>query len=243
MPHTGPAGDAFRAVMLRPLTRRAFLFLLGAAGLEACTGDRKWSVLDTFPERTVESPRPSFHPDTYRLAVDGLVRTPLSLTYEDLLAQPMASQTCDFRCVEGWGLTDVPWEGVQLRTLMTMATPSAEARFVTFHCLGDVYQDSLSVEQAQLPGALLAYRVYNQPLPAERGRPLRLVFPKMLGYKGAKWVTRVEFTAEADLGFWERFGYEVDPWVEDEQPCRKPLVCGHRPHAMKASALRSADIR
>jgi len=41
----------------------------------------------------------------------------------------------------------------------------------------------------------------------------------MLGYKGAKWVTRVEFRAERDLGYWERYGAPVDSWLEDEQPC------------------------
>jgi DMSO/TMAO reductase YedYZ molybdopterin-dependent catalytic subunit len=174
---------------------------------------------DNFYVRTEESPLPAFDPRTYRLVVDGLVSRPLAFTYRHLLWLPSSRQRCNFLCIEGWGVDDVPWEGVKLGTLMRLARPLEEARFVTFHCLGGVYQESLSLEQAELPNALLAYRMYGCPLPPERGSPLRLVFPRMLGYKGAKWVTRVEFRSERDLGYWERFGANVNPWVEDEQPC------------------------
>lgn len=214
------------AALRRPLTRRGFIALLAIAGLGACVDEETPSISEEtsivpapFYERTVEKPRPVFDPDTYRLVVDGLVRSPLSLTYPELLALPSTSQTCDFRCVEGWGVDDVPWEGVQLRNLIEMAQPLAEARFVTFHCLGDLYQESLSMEQADLPIVLLAYRMYGQPLPPEHGSPLRVVFPRMLGYKGAKWVTRIELRAERDLGYWEGYGYSPDAWVQDEQPC------------------------
>jgi DMSO/TMAO reductase YedYZ molybdopterin-dependent catalytic subunit len=207
------------AVLRRPMARRAFLSLLGLAGLAACVRDETSSPPGGFLERTVDSPRPEFDPDTYRLVVNGLVERPLNLTYRDLLSLPSASQTCDFRCVEGWGVDDVPWEGVRLQSLIDMVQPSAEAGFVTFHSLGGQYQESLSLEQAGMPGVMLAYRMYGDALPPERGSPLRLVFPRMFGYKGAKWVTRVEFRAERDLGYWEGFGYPSDGWVADEQPC------------------------
>jgi DMSO/TMAO reductase YedYZ molybdopterin-dependent catalytic subunit len=211
--------DDLHAVMRHPMGRRAFLSLLGLAGLAACVGDESSSPPAGFLERTVEFPRPGFDPSTYRLEVNGLVQTPLSFAYSEVLSLPSVSFTCDFRCVEGWGVDDVPWEGVQLRTLMAMARPTAEARFVTFHCLGDVYRESLSLEQAELPIALLAHRVHGHALPPERGSPLRLVFPRMLGYKGAKWVTQVEFRTERDIGYWEQLGYPADAWTEDEQPC------------------------
>lgn len=217
--------DRLHALMRRPLTRRGFLGLLGAAGLGAYVGSHAWGIPDDFFVRTVESPQPTFDPRTYRLVVDGLVQRPLSLTYRHLLSLPSVSQSCDFLCIEGWSVEDVPWEGVQLCNLMSIVRPLASARFVTFHCLGDVYQESLTLEQSDLPLALLAHRMYGHPLPPERGSPLRLVFPRMLGYKGAKWVTRVEFRAERDLGYWERFGAPVNPWVEDEQPCRDRGWC------------------
>ena len=217
MLHPGWLNNDLRAAMRCPVTRRHFLGLLGIAGLGACVNAHAGTVPDNFYERTVESPLPAFDRDTYHLVVDGLVRRPLTFNYRQMLWLPSSRQTCDFRCVEGWGVDDVPWEGVQLRTLMRLARPLADARFVTFHCLGDVYKESLTLEQAEMPHALLAYCMYGHPLPAEHGSPLRLVFPRMVGYKGAKWVMRVEFRAERVPGYWGGFG--VDPWVEDPQPC------------------------
>jgi len=121
--------------------------------------------------RTVESPQPTFDRHTYRLVVDGLVRHPRSFTYPQLLWLPSARQTCDFRCIEGWGVDDVPREGIHLRTLMKLTRPLANARFITFHCLGDMYRESLSLDQAELPYALLAYCMYGHPLLPERGSP------------------------------------------------------------------------
>jgi DMSO/TMAO reductase YedYZ molybdopterin-dependent catalytic subunit len=226
--------DDLPAVTQRLLTRRRFLALLGVAGLGAYSGARAWGLPDDFYIRTEEPSTPVFDPATYRLQVDGLVQRPLSFTYHELMSLPPARQTCDFLCIEGWGVTDVPWHGVRLRTLMLLARPLADAHFVTFHCLGDVYRESLSLEQAEMPSALLAYRMYGRPLLPERGSPLRLVFPRMLGYKGAKWVTRVEFRAARDRGYWESYGAPLDPWVGDEQPCSTSwpgwgLSCGPRP--------------
>ena len=208
-----------RAALRHPLTRRGFLGLLAVAGLGACVGGQSKGGLSAFRDRTVESPRPAFDPATYRLVVDGLVRSPLTLTYDELLSLPSTSHTCDFRCVEGWGVDDVPWEGVQMQTIISMAQPLDEARYVTFRSLGDTYYESLPLEQAELPIVLLAYRMYGRPLAPEHGSPLRVVFPRMFGYKGAKWLNRIEFRDELDSGYWEQFGYPDDAWVQDEQPC------------------------
>ncbi|MFW5937879.1 MAG: molybdopterin-dependent oxidoreductase, partial [Halanaeroarchaeum sp.] len=49
------------------------------------------------------------------------------------------------------------------------------------------------------------------------GGPLRVVTPHKYAYKGAKWVTGVEFLTEPERGYWEKRGYSVtaDPWAED----------------------------
>jgi DMSO/TMAO reductase YedYZ molybdopterin-dependent catalytic subunit len=166
-----------------------------------------------FRINTVESKNPSFDPARYRFIVDGLVEKPLSLTYDELLALPSVSQVSDFHCVEGWGVDNARWQGVRLQTIIDLVRPRPNAAFVTFHSLDGVYQDSLSVGQASLPDALIAYRMYGRPLTPEHGLPLRFVMPRMYGYKGAKFLYRLEFAPQQTTGYWEQRGWQVDGWI------------------------------
>jgi DMSO/TMAO reductase YedYZ molybdopterin-dependent catalytic subunit len=45
---------------------------------------------------------------------------------------------------------------------------------------------------------------------------VRLLVPHLYFWKSAKWVSRLEVTAEDRPGFWERNGYHDrgDPWLE-----------------------------
>ncbi len=67
------------------------------------------------------------------------------------------------------------------------------------------------------PDVILAYNFEGKPLEPLHGGPLRLVVPKKYAYKSAKWVRRVVFTEEQELGFWEQRGYSdsADPWKEE----------------------------
>ena len=38
--------------------------------------------------------------------------------------------------------------------------------------------------------------------------------PRMYGYKGSKWLTRIEFRDRRDIGYWEQRGWRVDAWIE-----------------------------
>jgi DMSO/TMAO reductase YedYZ molybdopterin-dependent catalytic subunit len=195
--------------------RARVLGLFAGAGLVALGGRRFWDVTaNNWRYNTIEFPVPAFVPADYRLVVDGLVRQPLSLTYEELRALPAATQTSDFHCVEGWGIDDVRWHGVRLDTIIERAQPLESASYMTFHSLGGEYRDSLSVQQATLPDAMLAYTMDDRPLTQDHGAPLRLVMPRMYGYKGPKWVTRVEFRDEQDVGYWEYRGWRTEAWLK-----------------------------
>lgn len=197
----------------RTISRARFLgflaigagFTWAARGLLGLTGG--WRI------NTVESPRPAFDAGQYRLVIDGLVERPLTLTYDELRALPAVRQISDFHCVEGWGVEDVQWDGVGMQAIIDLAQPQASARYITFHSLGGVYTDSLSMQQATLPDVLIAYDMDGSPLSPDHGRPLRLVMPRMFGYKGPKWLTRIEFRDEQDIGYWEHRGWRVDAWI------------------------------
>lgn len=162
---------------------------------------------------TVEKPVPNFDREEYRLVVDGMVERPLTLTYSELRALPAIRQVSDFHCVEGWGVDDVQWDGVRLQTIIDLVRPTSTAKYVTFHSLGDLYRDSLSMQQARLPDALVAYDMDGEPLRVDHGLPLRLVMPRMFGYKGPKWLTRIEFVDDQDTGYWEARGWRMDAFI------------------------------
>lgn len=197
----------------RPRISRRRLLLLAAGGvLGVAGGVRLLGGLGGFRINTVESPTPTFDPTTYRLTVDGAVGTPISLSFDELLALPSATQVSDFHCVEGWGVKGLRWQGVRLQTLIDRVQPIDPA-FITFHSLDGVYRDSLTLQQAALPDVLIAYQMNEKPLAPEHGRPLRLVMPQMYGYKGPKWLTRIEFSGQREVGYWERRGWKLDAWL------------------------------
>ncbi len=195
------------------ISRARFLaFAAGGAAL-AFLGTRAFSAVGAWRYNTVERPVPLFDFRAYRLTIDGLVEHPITLTYDELRALPAVRQVSDFHCVEGWGVDDVQWDGVRLQTIIDMVRPDHRAGFITFHSLGGIYRDSLSLEQARLPDAMIAYDMDGTALEPDHGLPLRVVMPRMFGYKGAKWLTRIEFRDQQDIGYWEQRGWKVDAWI------------------------------
>ena len=193
---------------------RRRLFGIGAVGAGlGYLGYRLWALPGGFRINTVERPTPEIAPSAYRLVVDGAVERPLTLTLDELLALPSVKQISDFHCVEGWVVDNVRWQGVRFQTLAEMAGPKKDAGFVTFYSEGDIYTDSLSLGQALLPDVLLAYSMWEEPLERKHGYPLRLVMPRMYGYKGPKWLKRVEFVPYRETGYWERRGWAIDAWI------------------------------
>ncbi len=164
----------------------------------------------SFRLNTVEWSVPKFDPARWRLRVDGLVTRPFELSYEELLALPAVEQVSDFHCVEGWGVKGVPWKGVRIAPLLERAQLKPKGQFLSFYSLGGVYLESLTLEEATDYEVLLAYGMYGKPLNRDHGSPLRVVIPWMYGYKGAKWLTRIEVTAKQAIGYWEQRGYSLD---------------------------------
>jgi DMSO/TMAO reductase YedYZ molybdopterin-dependent catalytic subunit len=154
----------------------------------------------------------------YRLVVDGLADRPQRFSLAELRAAGDATQITRHDCVEGWSAIG-KWRGVPLGTIVAMAQPKAAARFVVFHCYdvdqsGQQYYESLGLHQAAHPQAMLALDLNHKPLDPDHGAPVRLRVPTQLGYKSAKWVSRIELVADLTHtfggtgGYWEDQGYE-----------------------------------
>lgn len=145
-------------------------------------------------------------PKTYRLKIEGLVQKPLSLTYKQILDMPSVKEVVDMPCVEGWSET-LLYQGVRLRELLALAGPKPRATWVMFHS-AEGYSTGLPLKFLQGDKVLLGYKINGLSLDATRGWPLQLVAPGKLGYKWAKWVVRLELTADPMRGYWEKRGYD-----------------------------------
>jgi DMSO/TMAO reductase YedYZ molybdopterin-dependent catalytic subunit len=159
---------------------------------------------------------PRFDAKKWDFVVEGLVENLVRLTHAEFLNLPKITDVNDFHCVTGWSRLDNKWEGVAFKTIFDLVKPLKEAKFVTIVAEGE-YTTSLPLKDLLDPDVILAYKLADKPLPPEHGGPLRLVVPKKYAYKSAKWVRKLRFTKEQELGFWETRGYSntADPWKEE----------------------------
>lgn len=153
--------------------------------------------------------------DTYRLTVDGLVDKPLSLSYDDLLAYPQESRLNDLDCVEGWSFT-AKWTGPVLVNILDDAGVKPEAKVAIFYTADDEKgYTALRLDYLRDNKIIIAMKLNDVTLPAERGFPFQVVAMTKFGYKWAKWVTRIELSDQEDFkGYWESFGYNNDASVD-----------------------------
>lgn len=141
----------------------------------------------------------------YRLVVTGLVDKPLSLSYPELLALASQERMVNMPCVEGWD-ERLLFQGVAVSDLLALAGAKPGATTVIFRA-ADGYSSALPLTYVQKAQVLLAYKVNGLELDIRRGFPLQVVAPHKLGYKWVKWVTAVELSDQAYLGYWEKKGY------------------------------------
>ncbi len=147
---------------------------------------------------------------TYELKITGLVKTPASYTYEEVIAKYQNyTKVVTLDCVEGWSVK-LLWEGVKVTDLINQATVLPETKVVIFHAY-DGYTTSLPLNYVQDKDLLLAFKMNGVTLPPDRGFPFQLVAEDKWGYKWIKWVTQIELSDNENYkGYWERAGYSND---------------------------------
>ncbi|MFH1436212.1 MAG: molybdopterin-dependent oxidoreductase [Pseudomonadota bacterium] len=189
-----------------------------AAGFPFEPGDRNDEIFSSWNVRTVDPQDLEAILAGWRLKVDGMVENPIELTFAGLVGGiGRQDQVTDFHCVEGWSVYDVPWNGVHMSQLFSRARPASGATHVTFHTIDGRYNESLPLEVALEPRTMLAYGIAGDTLPLPHGFPLRVVVPRLLGYKNAKYVERLELTDHAVNGFWVAAGYPYDGEVPESR--------------------------
>ncbi len=171
----------------------------------ATPGGGKLKPAQEGPVRSVFG-EPKIDLNSYTLTITGLVDSTVTLSWEGIQAFPAAlSDTMLMYCVEGWEVWG-NWKGILVKELLNKARPRPEGSYILFRC-ADGYTTALPTAYVVKYNAMLAYEVNGYPLADRDGYPLRLIAFGKLGYKWAKWVTRLEVINEARLGFWEGVGY------------------------------------
>lgn len=167
------------------------------------------SAINDFRENSIKGPQ-YVDREAYRLEVTGLVDTPGSYTYDDVIdGHAPYKKVVALDCVEGWSVT-ILWEGVLVSDLLDDAGALPDARIVIFHS-ADGYTTSLPIDYLRDNRILMAYKMNDVVIPPERGFPFMLVAESKWGYKWAKWITGIEVSDDVDYrGYWEQRGYSND---------------------------------
>ncbi len=170
---------------------------------------KTWPVLDL-------GVQPRIDLKLWRLVVDGLVESPVTLDWDGFNQLQQSDLTSDIHCVTAWSRYDNRWRGVRIADLLELVRPKPEAKFVLFQSY-DTYTTNLPLEEFAAADALLATHWEGEPISLEHGGPLRVVVPKLYFWKSAKWIKRIQFSATDRPGFWEVRGYHNhgDPWMEE----------------------------
>jgi DMSO/TMAO reductase YedYZ molybdopterin-dependent catalytic subunit len=175
----------------------------------------------------------SIDPATHRVAVRGLVKTPLSLSLADLkaLGDPVeffAVNQCSgnsrgfFSPRANGGqlghgaMGNARWTGVPLRRVLERADVGAGAKQVTFRGLDrglieatPVLVKALDLDHALDGEVMIAWAMNGADLPMLNGFPIRLVVP---GYYGTYWVKHLSAIEVLDHefdGFWMAKSYRI----------------------------------
>jgi len=131
------------------------------------------SSIDDFRENSIEGPQ-QVDLKKYRLNITGLVENPRQYSYDEILEGYQGyRKVVSLDCVEGWEVT-ILWEGVLVKDILAEAGPLPESVVVIFHA-HDGYTTSLPLDYIIDNDIMMAYKMNDIVLPAERGFPFQLV--------------------------------------------------------------------
>ena len=161
-------------------------------------------------------PTPRTPLDRWSFTIRGLVREPVTWTWDEFMALSNREWTVDISCVTKWTHLDMRWRGVSVDTLLEHVELNASAAFVIAFCDGG-YTTNLPLGDVLNGQAFVAWEYDGKPLAPEHGGLARLVVPGRYFWKSAKWVRGLSLLDRDQPGFWESLGYHNrgDQWLEE----------------------------
>jgi DMSO/TMAO reductase YedYZ molybdopterin-dependent catalytic subunit len=197
------------------------------------------------------NPAPKLEPASYQLRIDGAVRKPLSLSYQQLRDLPCETRVASLECAGNGRVFLVPqvagaqwelgavgnaeWTGVPLAALLERAGLEEDACEIVLEGAdrgmppeppvppGPIsYARSLPRDKALQREVLIAYQMNGRDLPLDHGYPVRAVVPGHYGMASVKWLTRVQAVREPFRGYWQTSDYGYWDYL-DGKPVRRAL--------------------
>ncbi len=162
-----------------------------------------------FRENSIKGPQ-KISVDDYRLEISGLILRGQSFSYQEILEKFSSyKKVVTLHCVEGWDAT-ILWEGILVSDLIKEAGVNPAANTIIFYAQ-DGYSTSFPLPYIMEKPIIMAHKMNNLTLPAERGFPFQLVAEDKWGYKWIKWITRIELSDNPQYrGYWESRGFGQD---------------------------------
>jgi DMSO/TMAO reductase YedYZ molybdopterin-dependent catalytic subunit len=165
---------------------------------------------------------PEVDPASWQLRIHGMVDREITITFADLIRQPLIEHYITLCCVSnpvaGPYIGNAKWLGASLATLLRSAGIRSGASQLLCTSV-DGFTSGTPV-QVVMDGrdALLAVAMNGSPLPVAHGFPARMVVPGLYGYVSAtKWVTDINVTTFADAqGYWVPRGWSQQAPIKTE---------------------------
>jgi DMSO/TMAO reductase YedYZ molybdopterin-dependent catalytic subunit len=165
---------------------------------------------------------PVIAPESWSLALDGEVNSPVQLDYATLRQLPTVELAKTLECVSN--LTDkcelVPfgceligtatWKGVRLADILDLAG-GLKPGVVAVAMIGeDEFVSSIPAEAALDPATIVAYEMNGAVLPYEHGYPARVLVPGRYGYKSPKWIRIIRPSTRPVLDWYGQRNWNKD---------------------------------
>lgn len=182
---------------------------------------------------------PKLDAKSWRLKIEGAVRKPLEIDYDELRKMPAHTLSAVLECSgnsriflkppqnglrwELGGVGNAEWTGVRLADVLERAGIEKDAVEVIAEGAdkGEFkppsppspgvinFARSLSLTKARRPEVLLAYKMNGKELPADHGAPVRLLVAGWYGMASVKWLQRLLVTKQPFHGFFQTLEYSV----------------------------------
>ena len=171
---------------------------------------------------------PNVDIDTWEVSFTGLVDSPFSLTYDELVSLPMVERYITICCVSnsvgGDLIGNAKWLGVPLKDLVEQAGVQPEGTQLIGRSVDRFTVGFPTAAVFDGREALLAIGMNDEPLPVRHGFPARLVVSGLYGYVSAtKWLSEVEFARWEDFdAYWIPRGWAKEAPIKTQSRIDTP---------------------